>query len=40
MRHKSPLDGTIEEKHLKNPPTVLTDSNTHVYTVILHKDNK
>ena len=39
LRHKSPLDGEIEEKHLKFPPAVLTDTDTHVYTAILHTNN-
>ena len=39
IRHKSPLTGDIEEKHLKFPPSVLTDSDTHVYTAILHTNN-
>ncbi len=39
IRHKSPLTGEIEEKHLKFPPSVLTDSDTHVYTAILHTNN-
>lgn len=39
LRHKSPLDGVIEEKHLKFPPAVLTDTDTHVYTAILHANN-
>jgi calnexin len=38
IRHTSP-DGEIEEKHLKSPPSVLQDSQTHVYTAILNPDN-
>lgn len=39
MRHKSPLNGTIEEKHLQNAPKVPSDSLTHVYTAVLKHDN-
>ena len=39
IRHKSPKTGEIEEKHLKFPPSVLTDSDTHVYTAVLHPNN-
>lgn len=34
IRHKAP-NGEIEEKHLKSPPLVALDSDTHVYTAIL-----
>ena len=34
IKHKSPT-GEIEEKHLKNPPMVVQDTDTHVYTAIL-----
>lgn len=34
IKHKSP-SGEIEEKHLKNPPLILQDTDTHVYTAIL-----
>lgn len=39
LRHKSPLTGEIEEKHLKSPPSVLLDDKTHVYTAVLHPNN-
>jgi len=39
IRHKSPKTGEVEEKHLKFPPSVLTDSDTHVYTAVLHPNN-
>ena len=32
LRHKSPKSGTIEEKHLSMPPSVMSDGKTHVYT--------
>lgn len=35
LRHKNPQTGLIEEKHLKFPPAVPHDENTHVYTAIL-----
>ena len=38
LRHASP-NGTIEEKHLKAPPTFPLDKKTHVYTVVLRSDN-
>ena len=39
LRHKSPLTGDVEEKHLKLPPSVELDDKTHVYTAILHPNN-
>ena len=39
LRHKSPKTGKIEEKHLKAPPAVMSDSKTHVYTAILRASN-
>lgn len=38
VRHKNPK-GEIEEKHLKNPPSVPSDDRTHVYTAILRASN-
>ncbi|KAK9831361.1 hypothetical protein WJX81_005717 [Elliptochloris bilobata] len=38
LRHKAP-NGTIEEKHLKFPPSVELDKGTHVYTAILYPSN-
>lgn len=40
LRHKNPLNGTISEKHLKTPPTPITDAKTHVYTLALNANNK
>lgn len=34
IKHKSP-SGQIEEKHLKSPPLILQDTDTHVYTAVL-----
>ena len=39
LRHKSPKTGKVEEKHLKSPPFVETDTKTHVYTAILRASN-
>lgn len=39
IRHKSPLTGKIEEKHLKTPPAIKDDDLTHVYTAILYPGN-
>ena len=34
IKHKNP-SGEVEEKHLKSPPLILQDVDTHVYTAIL-----
>lgn len=39
FRHKNPVTGTIEEKHLKAPPTMAAGTDTHVYTAIIKPDN-
>ena len=39
FRHVSPLDGSVEEKHLKNPPAMLSDELPHLYTLVVKKDN-
>ena len=39
FRHKSPLDGSVEEKHLKNPPAMPADSLPHLYTLVVKPDN-
>ena len=39
LRHKSPKTGKVEEKHLVAPPSVESDSKTHVYTAILRASN-
>jgi len=33
FRHQSPLDGEIEEKHLKSPPAMPADKLPHLYTL-------
>ena len=39
LRHKSSKTGKVEEKHLVAPPSVESDSKTHVYTAILRASN-
>ena len=38
LQHQSP-SGEIEEKHLKTPPMVPLDSDTHVFTAILQSSD-
>ncbi|KAJ3163429.1 hypothetical protein HDU86_000008 [Geranomyces michiganensis] len=38
FRHKNPLTGEFEEKHLESPPQAKTDKNTHLYTLIVNPD--
>ena len=38
FRHAAP-DGTIEEKHLKSPPSVPFDRLPHLYTLVVRPDN-
>jgi hypothetical protein len=35
FRHKNPLTGEWEEKHLKNPPTPKIGQSTALYTLIV-----
>jgi calnexin len=39
FRHKDSVTGVYEEKHLKDPPGVKTDSLTHLYTLVVRPDN-
>jgi len=39
FRHQSPIDGSIEEKHLKNPPGMPSDESVHQYTLVVNADN-
>ncbi|KAI8809115.1 calnexin, partial [Cladochytrium replicatum] len=39
FRHKNPLSGEFEEKHLKNPPPAKVDPSSHLYTLIVRPDN-
>jgi calnexin len=38
FRHQNPKNGVWEEKHLKNPPRIKNDELSHVYTLIIRKD--
>ncbi|KAJ3018384.1 hypothetical protein HKX48_002935 [Thoreauomyces humboldtii] len=38
FRHKNPVTGEFEEKHLTSPPAAKTDKNTHLYTLIVNPD--
>eukprot|EP00698_Gefionella_okellyi_P014222 TRINITY_DN3942_c0_g1_i1.p1 TRINITY_DN3942_c0_g1~~TRINITY_DN3942_c0_g1_i1.p1 ORF type:complete len:549 (-),score=118.68 TRINITY_DN3942_c0_g1_i1:262-1863(-) len=38
FRHKNPVNGIVEEKHLKNPPAIKTDKISHLYTLIVRPD--
>lgn len=39
IRHKNPISGVYEEKHLKSPPASKIDTKTHLYGLHIHKDN-
>jgi len=39
VRHKNPVSGDIEEKHLKNAPAMRSDTLTHLYALLIRKDN-
>jgi calnexin len=39
IRHKNPVSGDWEEKHLKMPPSVPSDENTHLYSLTIRNDN-
>eukprot|EP00741_Cyanophora_paradoxa_P009563 tig00001527_g9262.t1 len=38
FRHQNPLNGSWEEKHLKNPPAIRTDKLSHLYTLVVNHD--
>ncbi|XP_074560536.1 calnexin homolog [Curcuma longa] len=40
LQHKNPKTGNFVEHHLKYPPSVPFDKNSHVYTAILKPDNE
>ncbi|KAG6485590.1 hypothetical protein ZIOFF_054153 [Zingiber officinale] len=40
LQHKNPKTGKFVEHHLKYPPSVPFDKNSHVYTAILKPDNE
>jgi len=39
LKHESPLNKAIEEKHANDPPKALTDLKTHLYTLVIKPDN-
>ena len=39
FRHKNPVTGAFEEKHLKKAPAVKQDKLAHLYTLIVRPDN-
>ena len=39
FRHKNPVTGEFEEKHLKGPPAPKNDKLTNLYTLVVRKDN-
>lgn len=39
FRHQSPKTQEFEEKHLTTPPTIRNDRKTHLYTLVIRKDN-
>jgi len=39
IRHQNPITKEFEEKHLKTPPTIKNNLDTHVYTVVIRKDD-
>ncbi|KAJ2996557.1 hypothetical protein HDV02_006390 [Globomyces sp. JEL0801] len=38
FRHKNPVSGVIEEKHLTSPPQIVSDKKTNLYTLIVKPD--
>jgi calnexin len=39
FKHKNPISGKYEEKHLENPPKIKADQLTHLYTLVIRPDN-
>lgn len=39
LKHRNPISGKFEEKHLNKAPSVTVDTLTHLYTLIIRKDN-
>lgn len=39
FRHKNPKTGLYVEHHLKNPPVIINDKLSHVYTAIVYANN-
>ncbi|KAI0035137.1 Calreticulin family-domain-containing protein [Vararia minispora EC-137] len=40
FRHKNPITGEYEEKHLKTPPRPTIEKTTNLYTLVLHPNNQ
>lgn len=40
FRHKNPVTGEVEEKHLKNPPKPSLNKDTNLYTLVVHPNNQ
>jgi calnexin len=39
LQHKNPITGVYEEKHCTETPSVRSDKKTHLYTLIIRRDN-
>jgi len=39
FKHRNPITELYEEKHLKNPPSFTVDTETHLYTLVIKRDN-
>jgi calnexin len=39
FRHKNPINGSFEEKHMNDAPQVKNDTISHLYTLIVRPDN-
>lgn len=39
FKHKNPKTGEYEEKHMNSPPSIKNDKLTHLYTLVVKKDN-
>jgi calnexin len=39
FRHQNPITKAFEEKHLKEPPTIKSDTLTHLYKLVVRPDN-
>ena len=39
FRHKNPITGEYEEKHLNSPPTPSIEKKTKLYTLVVKPDN-
>ena len=39
LRHRNPVSNKWEEKHFKTPPAIAEDRTSHLYTLVVRKDN-